>query len=500
MGANIFISHDYENMAKSSNEKNKSINNSKYKLIIPKKHLTSKDVIPKRQNQTIYKKNEGKKSKIETDITQIHNRINRFNDNRSNINNIYKNIFESRSSISQRKSINVSNLSSGNFHNNLSCSNLPIAKLKFKRISSIEESKNIFCIKSPFDNNNEINSSNINNITNINININEENRTSNINEESTTSNIFNRNSINGNDEISFESIIPAGLYKISNNINTITNFNTHVPIDKNKENEYKGFEENNDINIKQVFESFEKNLINSEKIRNQYYSKLILTNIWEMEKRNHNSIFIFDWDDTILATHHITPNGYFSNNYNLKEKDIALFKELDRTAFILLNLAIVKGKTFIVTNAVSGWVEMSARLFLPEVSKILKHLTIISARGSFENQFPGNSRKWKIETFLEIQKCFKSNLVTNLICIGDSIIEMEAAHIISKKFQNMHLKTVKFIEKPKPEEVIKELKLVIKNFNMIFSSIKGLTIQVGKKFLEKPQPIIKTKETSKKQK
>ena len=162
-----------------------------------------------------------------------------------------------------------------------------------------------------------------------------------------------------------------------------------------------------------------------------------------------------------------------------------IFKELDATAFALLSLAINKGKTFIVTNAVSGWVEMSSRLFLPEVSQILKNMTIITARGSYESKFPGNSRQWKIETFLQIQKCFRPNLVTNLICIGDSIIEMEAAHIISKKFANMHLKTVKFIEKPKPEEVIKELKLVIKNFNMIFSSIKGLTIQVGKKFLEK---------------
>jgi len=169
----------------------------------------------------------------------------------------------------------------------------------------------------------------------------------------------------------------------------------------------------------------------------------------------------------------------------MKATDYKMFEELDSNATILLNLAIAKGKTFIVTNAVSGWVEMSAKIFLPEVAKLLKYINIISARDSFENSFPGNCRKWKIETFLEIQKCFKAKLITNLICIGDSIIEMEAAHIISKKFISMFLKTVKFVEKPKPEEVIKELKLVIKNFDMIFTSIKSLTINVEKKFLKK---------------
>lgn len=51
-------------------------------------------------------------------------------------------------------------------------------------------------------------------------------------------------------------------------------------------------------------------------------------------------------------------------------------------------------------------------------------------------------------------------LVTNLICIGDSNIEMEAAHSLSKEFEHSLVKTIKFRENPKPEELIKQQELV----------------------------------------
>jgi hypothetical protein len=69
-------------------------------------------------------------------------------------------------------------------------------------------------------------------------------------------------------------------------------------------------------------------------------------------------------------------------------------------------------------------------------------------------------------------------LVTNLICIGDSIIEMEAAHILASKFNQSVIKTVKFIEKPRPEELCRQLNLIINKFDSITSSVKNLTVRV----------------------
>ena len=72
-------------------------------------------------------------------------------------------------------------------------------------------------------------------------------------------------------------------------------------------------------------------------------------------------------------------------------------------------------------------------------------------------------------------------IVTNIICLGDSLFEMEAGRILASRFTEAFIKTIKFRETPKLDELIKQLKLVCKQFNSIYSSIKNLTIRVERK-------------------
>lgn len=89
---------------------------------------------------------------------------------------------------------------------------------------------------------------------------------------------------------------------------------------------------------------------------------------------------------------------------------------------------------------------------------------------------------WKIQAFLNMKKAFDCDLVTNLICLGDSFIEMDAARILASKFTQAFIKTVKFKENPKPDELNKQLVLVAGQFNDgIYSPIKNLTIRVERK-------------------
>lgn len=46
-------------------------------------------------------------------------------------------------------------------------------------------------------------------------------------------------------------------------------------------------------------------------------------------------------------------------------------------------------------------------------------------------------------------------IFTNLICLGDSNIEIDAAHTLAKEFNAALIKTIKFRECPKPEELVK---------------------------------------------
>jgi hypothetical protein len=223
-----------------------------------------------------------------------------------------------------------------------------------------------------------------------------------------------------------------------------------------------------------------------EDIRRSYIAKLIYKKVWQptIKEKDHNTLIIFDWDDTLLCTSFLTPNGVFSEDTRISEKDMEKIKKLEISSEKILKLAIEKGDTYIITNAAPGWVEYSASRFYPGVAKLLKKVTIVSARGEYEKKFPGDSRQWKILAFLEMLKILDSNLVTNLICLGDSIIEMEAAHILASKFSQAYIKTIKFREAPKPEELNKQLNLVIEQFPKIFSAVKNLTIRVEKKSKE----------------
>jgi hypothetical protein len=228
---------------------------------------------------------------------------------------------------------------------------------------------------------------------------------------------------------------------------------------------------------------YELTIKSADDLRRSYMAKLIYKNIWQptIEEKKHNSIIIFDWDDTLLPTTFLTPNGIFTDESSVDEVDLEKIRGLEPSVYKILELAISKGDVYIITNAAPGWVEYSTRTFYPKVKRLLNNITIVSARGAFEKIHPGDSRQWKIQAFLDMLKNLDINLITNLLCLGDSLIEMEAAQILYSRFTHAYIKTIKFRETPQPEELYKQLSLVINQFEKIFSSVKNLTIKVDKK-------------------
>ena len=222
---------------------------------------------------------------------------------------------------------------------------------------------------------------------------------------------------------------------------------------------------------------------NANEIRESYISKLITKKVWNpgIKPKQHNSIIIFDWDDTLLPTSFLTPGGVFKEDLIISDSDQEKLSTIEHYVSELLNSSVEKGNVFIITNAGKGWVEYSANRFYPSIKNNLKKIEIISARGEYEKLYPGNSREWKIQAFLTLLKFVNVKLVTNIICVGDSLFEMEAGRILASKFTEAFIKTIKFREAPKLDELIKQLKLVNQQFGTIYSSIKNLTIRVEKK-------------------
>ena len=246
--------------------------------------------------------------------------------------------------------------------------------------------------------------------------------------------------------------------------------------------------QNEELNSQTSTFDYELNIFrDSEAVRQSYMSKLISKNIWNpsMKPKQHNSLIIFDWDDTLLPTTFLTSNGGPLEDIKLSDSDFQRMKEIENHVYLILKESIEKGDVYIITNAGVNWVQFSANIFYPKISELLKKIKIISARMEYEKAFPGNSRQWKIEAFLNLLKDVNNKLVTNIICIGDSLFEIEAGRILASKFSEAFIKTIKFRDAPKLDELLKQLKLVSQQFGSIYSSIKNLTIRIERKKKEK---------------
>jgi hypothetical protein len=58
--------------------------------------------------------------------------------------------------------------------------------------------------------------------------------------------------------------------------------------------------------------------------------------------------------------------------------------------------------------------------------------------------------EWKIHAFLEAQHKLETQAITNIIAIGDSNIELEAAYNLASQYNTAFIKTIKFRESPSP--------------------------------------------------
>ena len=65
---------------------------------------------------------------------------------------------------------------------------------------------------------------------------------------------------------------------------------------------------------------------------------------------------------------------------------------------------------------------------MPSVYPLLKKITIISARTKYESYFPTDVSQWKLHAFLETQRSIDDAMITNIVALGDSMMEIDAAH------------------------------------------------------------------------
>lgn len=211
--------------------------------------------------------------------------------------------------------------------------------------------------------------------------------------------------------------------------------------------------------------------------RMKFLQKLSYEGVWVPKPQRpprHQTVIIFDWDDTLLCTSFLQDLQFTQ----LPEPVLRCLKEIENAVINLLSLALSLGHTFIITNAVKGWVEYSAAKHIPAILPVLQRVRVVSARSRYEPFYPGDMAKWKAETFLEVQRQLDSQVVTNVVSLGDSYFEMDAALVMGRQFEQAMIKTVKFQEAPSPQELLKQQVLVCQEFEKIIGNARNLKVRV----------------------
>jgi len=191
-----------------------------------------------------------------------------------------------------------------------------------------------------------------------------------------------------------------------------------------------------------------------------------------------STIIFVDWDDTLLCSSYLSGAGYRLDSELESSSPIDReLKELEASVIGLLRLAMSFGEVHVVTNAETGWVQLSAKKFLPGVVPVLDLVKVLSARSTYKTMFPDAPVKWKFCAFQE--RLFSDTKSSkNVISFGDSHVEREAVRAVTRGLSNTKTKSVKFAEKPSLEQLRRQLELVTNCFQYIHSHEGDLDLQL----------------------
>lgn len=187
------------------------------------------------------------------------------------------------------------------------------------------------------------------------------------------------------------------------------------------------------------------------------------------------TMFIFDWDDTVLPSSWVQGQGLRLDNASaVSEKQAAQLAEVAKVAACTLRVAKRHGTVVLVTNAERGWIELSCQKFLPTLCPSLENVRIVSARTTYEGSVGASPLDWKLSAFdVEINRHFLNGGMAdkyrrkNIFSLGDSIHEREALLRASSNSPNCRSKSLKFVERPDIGQLLKQHELIVSSFEQM---------------------------------
>lgn len=186
----------------------------------------------------------------------------------------------------------------------------------------------------------------------------------------------------------------------------------------------------------------------------------------EEHLRPDETCIIFDWDDTLLSSSWLAHNGLRLDTPDiLPPEATSQLCVLEDSVNALLERALRCGSVVIITNAETGWVELSCRKFLPRCLPLVSAIKVVSARSTFEALHPDSPSDWKVQAFFqEICSAYagrRPDTRKNILSFGDSVHERAAVHRVTSNMGPLtRTKSIKFVERPTVEQLKRQVDLV----------------------------------------
>jgi hypothetical protein len=185
-----------------------------------------------------------------------------------------------------------------------------------------------------------------------------------------------------------------------------------------------------------------------------------------------DTILIFDWDDTVLPSTWIREQELrLGDDCIVTEEQQTRLKAMAQHATNTLRIAKRHGRVVLVTNAERGWIELSCQKFMPSLVPSLENVKLISARSTYEHQGVASPFEWKflafeseIGGFYEMLACEQKK---NVLSFGDSAHEREALIRVTERMPNCLTKSLKFVERPELDHLMKQHELITGCFRHI---------------------------------
>lgn len=185
-----------------------------------------------------------------------------------------------------------------------------------------------------------------------------------------------------------------------------------------------------------------------------------------VKKTKKETIFIIDWDDTLMCTSYITLKNQKLSN---EEKNLVLKLGSIVLSFLLHCKEI--GKIIILTNSSGNWVKTTSKENLGINDLNENGIKIISTRDKYLKKNI-DKKIWKELALNEIITKYKND-IENIICLSDSFQDINVFKIFMEKYKEINISTIKFKRRPTPYILIKEIKYLIKNIDNIIGTNKN---------------------------